>query len=132
MATKGLGGLETNGVLLWPVATKLADVLASKRKRENGNGGAERRRNKFITLANTRRGRLAWSEATGSDEVHSHDVGDGEAAESIAIEVDGWLREAGKEIGINVGQASYDIPKCRSRRMGLLGKAGRGRCVRQR
>lgn len=67
MATKGLGGLETNCVLLWPVATKLADVLASKRKRENGNGGAKRRRNKFITLADTRRGRLAWSETTGSD-----------------------------------------------------------------
>ena len=39
------------------------------------------------------------------DEVDSHGVRAGEAVGSGAVEVGGWLWEAGKEVGIAIGRA---------------------------
>ena len=45
------------------------------------------------------------SKAAGLDEIDADGVGDGEAVGSVAVEVGGWLWEAGKEVGIAIGRA---------------------------
>ena len=70
---------------------------------DGGDGAA--RRGDESTQANTQHGRLARRDAAGSDEINAGGAGVGEAVGSHAVGVSGWLRKAGKEVGVAVGHA---------------------------
>ena len=57
------------------------------------------------TETNARGGRLDRGATASVNEVDAHGVRAGEAVGSGAVEVGGWLRESGKEVGIAVSRA---------------------------